>query len=98
MLFRSLVGFLMQTQRKLMIKQEENQAALAEHAVTDERRRIAREVHDVIAHSLSVTLLHVTAARRALQQDRELALGHGHEDQIDGHGKGWVVHAAHLIS
>jgi len=67
-----LVGFLMQTQRKLMIKQEENQAALAEHAVTDERRRIAREVHDVIAHSLSVTLLHVTAARRALQQDRDV--------------------------
>ena len=32
----------MQTQRKLMIKQEENQAAPAEHAVTDERRRIAR--------------------------------------------------------
>ena len=67
-----LVGFLMQTQRKLMIAQEQNQAALAAHAVTDERRRIAREVHDVIAHSLSVTLLHVTAARRALQQDRDV--------------------------
>ena len=67
-----LVGFLMQTQRRLMIKQEEAQAALAEHAVGDERRRIAREVHDVIAHSLSVTMLHVTGARRALQQDRDI--------------------------
>jgi signal transduction histidine kinase len=67
-----LVGFLMQTQRRLMVKQEEAQAALAEHAVGDERRRIAREVHDVIAHSLSVTMLHLTGARRALQQDRDI--------------------------
>jgi signal transduction histidine kinase len=29
-------------------------------------------VHDVIAHSLSVTLLHVTGARRALQEDRDV--------------------------
>ncbi len=42
------------------------------HAAADERRRIAREVHDVIAHSLSVTLLHVTGARRGLQQDRDI--------------------------
>lgn len=67
-----LVGFLMQTQRRLMIKQEEAQEALAEHAVTDERRRIAREVHDVIAHSLSITLLHITGARRGLQQDGDI--------------------------
>ncbi|HEX5143217.1 MAG TPA: histidine kinase [Mycobacterium sp.] len=67
-----VVGFLMQTQRNLMIKQEEAQAALAEHAVTDERRRIAREVHDVIAHSLSITLLHLTGARRELQEDGDV--------------------------
>ena len=29
-------------------------------------------MHDVIAHSLSVTLLHVTGARHALQQDRDI--------------------------
>jgi signal transduction histidine kinase len=34
---------------------------------SEERERIAREVHDVVAHSLSVTLLHVTGARRALE-------------------------------
>lgn len=67
-----LVGYLMRAQQKLMLKQHEAQAALAEHAAADERRRIAREVHDVIAHSLSVTLLHVTGARRALQQDRDV--------------------------
>ena len=39
---------------------------LAERAAADERQRIAREVHDVIAHSLTVTMLHLTAARLAL--------------------------------
>jgi signal transduction histidine kinase len=67
-----LVGFLLRTQRQMMIRQNEMQADLAAHAAADERRRIAREVHDVIAHSLTVTLLHVTGARRGLQQDRDI--------------------------
>jgi signal transduction histidine kinase len=67
-----LVGYLMHTQQQLLLKQQEAQAQLAEHAAADERRRIAREVHDVIAHSLSVTLLHTTAARRGLQQDGDV--------------------------
>jgi signal transduction histidine kinase len=44
-----------------------------EHAAADERTRIAREVHDVVAHSLTVTMLHVTGARRALHHDPERA-------------------------
>jgi len=67
-----LIGYLMRTQRKLLAEQMQAQQVLAEHAAADERRRIAREVHDVIAHSLSVTLLHVTGARRALQLDRDV--------------------------
>jgi signal transduction histidine kinase len=67
-----LIGYLMNTQRQLLAQQILAQEALAEHAAADERRRIAREVHDVIAHSLSITLLHLTGARRALQQDRDV--------------------------
>lgn len=67
-----LVGYLFHTQQQLLLKQQQAQAQLAEHAVADERRRIAREVHDVIAHSLSVTLLHITGARRGLQEDRDI--------------------------
>ncbi|BBY39822.1 hypothetical protein MMAN_39560 [Mycobacterium mantenii] len=67
-----LLGYLMRTQRLLLAEQIEAQNMLAEHAAADERRRIAREVHDVIAHSLSITLLHMTGARRALQQDRDV--------------------------
>lgn len=67
-----LVGHLMRIQQQLLLEQQQAQQKLAEHAAADERRRIAREVHDVIAHSLSVTLLHVTGARRGLQEDRDV--------------------------
>ncbi len=67
-----LLGYLMRTQRLVVAEQIRTHEALAEHAAADERRRIAREVHDVIAHSLSITLLHLTGARRALQQDRDV--------------------------
>lgn len=67
-----LLGYLMRAQRLLLAEQIEAQKMLAAHAAADERRRIAREVHDVIAHSLSITLLHVTGARRGLQQDRDV--------------------------
>jgi signal transduction histidine kinase len=45
------------------------QAGLAEQARTTERNRIARELHDVIGHTLVVSLLHVQSARLAVEQD-----------------------------
>lgn len=53
------------------------QAELVDHAALVERRRIARDVHDLIGHSLSVVMLHVAGARRLLRTDpdeAELAL------------------------
>jgi signal transduction histidine kinase len=37
----------------------------------EERHRIGREVHDLVAHSLSVTMLHLTAARREVDDAAE---------------------------
>ncbi|WP_067667485.1 sensor histidine kinase [Nocardia miyunensis] len=68
----TLVGLMMQYQRLYLYKERENQEIRAAQAADEERRRIAREVHDVIAHSLSVTLLHLTAARHSLQTDRDV--------------------------
>jgi signal transduction histidine kinase len=67
-----VVAYLLDVQARLLVQQRETQAQLADHAAADERRRIACEVHDVIAHALSATMLHVTAARRALSQDRDV--------------------------
>ena len=68
----TLVGLMMQYQRMYLYQERENQEIRAARAADEERRRIAREVHDVIAHSLSVTLLHLTAARHSLQTDRDV--------------------------
>jgi signal transduction histidine kinase len=45
------------------------QAGLADRARVQERNRIARELHDVIAHSLTVSLLHVSSARLAVEEN-----------------------------
>lgn len=49
---------------------EDRSVMLARAAVTDERLRIAREMHDVVAHSLSVITLHVAGVRRLLRPDQ----------------------------
>jgi len=45
------------------------QSGLAERARAEERNRIAREIHDVVAHTLTVSLLYVSGARLALDED-----------------------------
>jgi signal transduction histidine kinase len=61
--------FAFQAQFRLFEQQRAAQAGLAERAAAEERQRIAREIHDVIAHSLAVTMLHLTGARLALRRD-----------------------------
>lgn len=62
-------GFLLQSQLRVMTELKAAQADLAQRAAASERQRIAHELHDVIAHSLTVTMLHVTGARKALERN-----------------------------
>ena len=52
-------GALVYRYRMVAEELEDSQAQLAAKAAADERQRIAGEVHDVIAHSLAVMMLHV---------------------------------------
>jgi signal transduction histidine kinase len=68
--FGYFAGLLIQSFVRRTNELREAQGGLEEKAAAEERSRIAREVHDVIAHSMSVTMLHVTAARMALERGR----------------------------
>ncbi|WP_110208437.1 sensor histidine kinase [Nocardioides daejeonensis] len=66
---REYVDALVERSRRLE-HEAEQQAALA---AADERARIAREMHDVVAHGLSVIVVQADGARYAAAQDPALA-------------------------
>jgi signal transduction histidine kinase len=65
----ALFGLLIRHERDLLRQLRQAQAGLAEQARAQERNRIARELHDVIGHTLTVSLLHVQSARLAVEHD-----------------------------
>jgi two-component system, NarL family, sensor histidine kinase DesK len=64
-----MVGF----RRQIEVNQELREARheLASHAVTEERLRIARDLHDLLGHSLSIVALKAQLADRLLDRDPE---------------------------
>lgn len=71
--------------QRLLVQERAARAAEAETAAPDERARIAREIHDVLAHSLSAQLVHLEATRLLIE--REPAGGSG-----TGYWSGWWWH------
>jgi len=62
--------------QRLLAQERMARAAETESAALAERARIAREIHDVLAHSLSAQLVHLEAARLLIERgaDRETIL------------------------
>jgi signal transduction histidine kinase len=62
--------------QRLLAQERAARAAEAESAALAERARIAREIHDVLAHSLSAQLVHLEAARLLIERcaDRQQIL------------------------
>jgi signal transduction histidine kinase len=53
---------------------ERDQEALAREQLALERSRIARELHDVVAHSVSTMIIHTAGARRSLPAEPDRAI------------------------
>ncbi len=64
-----VLGRALHRQQVLIEQLRQARRALAEQAVAEERRRIARELHDLAGHTLAAVLLNVTGARHVLRRD-----------------------------
>jgi signal transduction histidine kinase len=71
--FSVLVGVLLRRATRLADELRAAEGELADAAARDERHRLARDVHDLVAHSLTVVVLHVGGARRVLRSDPDAA-------------------------
>jgi signal transduction histidine kinase len=76
-----LVGRVVRTRTRLTeelheaaLHAEEAREAATRAAVAEERRRIAREMHDIVAHSVSVMVVQAGGARRILHRDVDRAV------------------------
>ena len=74
MLFRSfLAGLVIAQQRDRLARAVHERDAAVREAAEEERRRIARELHDVIAHSVGVMVVQAGAARRVVAEKPDAA-------------------------
>jgi signal transduction histidine kinase len=65
-----LVGALVRSRVVNAEQRRLRREAIATQAVTEERNRIARELHDVIGHSVSIMTVQASAVRRRLSEDQ----------------------------
>jgi signal transduction histidine kinase len=67
-----LIGSLVRITRLYTEQRRLNREHLATQAVAEERNRIARELHDVVGHSISVMTVQASAVRRRLGPDQSV--------------------------
>lgn len=67
------IGWMFARQAKLSAELDATREELARQALQLERRRIARDVHDLVGHGLATVLLQVASARHVLRRDPDAA-------------------------
>jgi signal transduction histidine kinase len=84
--------------RELATRAEVAERTRAEHAaraVADERARIARELHDLVAHSMGVIVIQAQAGQRAV--DADLAAARGAFGSIETAGRQGLAEMRRLL-
>jgi signal transduction histidine kinase len=67
--FPWVIGRAILRQGKLQTQLDATRRELTQQAMLEERRRIARDVHDFVGHGLAAVMLQVTSARHVLRRD-----------------------------
>lgn len=72
--------------------------ALAEATVYAERNRIAQEIHDIVGHTLTSTILQIEAGKRLLQKDMDSAVVRLKEAQeLVRHSLNEIRNSVHML-
>nr|WP_063042983.1 histidine kinase [Nocardia pseudovaccinii] len=61
-LFAMLVRWLVQSRKQLLAQEEENELERARRTILEEKARIARDLHDVVAHHMSLVVVQAQTA------------------------------------
>ena len=75
---------------------EDEQELRARRAVAEERNRMARELHDVIAHSVSVMVIQTSGARRVVRT-RSQAAREGASGVVESAGREALVELRRIV-
>jgi signal transduction histidine kinase len=67
----AVVGVAVKHQQALVRRTKQASKEHAQLAAVEERRRIARDVHDVLAHTLTILMVHLNSARLLVQEDAD---------------------------
>jgi len=81
--------------RSGLLEAKREREARARQAVADERARIARELHDVVSHTVSVMVVQAEAARNMI--DRDVARASQSVDAIASTGREALVELRRLL-